>query len=183
MLAQSLWRCVPIGTLMHKKAELERQCAEMMAHRVIRSSSSVFSAPVLLVKKSDNSWRFCVDYRALNAETIKDKFLILVVEELLDEFQNAAFFAKLNLRSDYHQVLMHEEDIEKMPFHTHQGLFEFLVMSFGLSNTPATFQALMNEVLRLFLRKFVLVFFDDILIYSSSWVEHLCHVQLVLSTL
>jgi hypothetical protein len=168
---------------MHKKAELERQCAEMMAHRVIRSSSSVFSAPVLLVKKSDNSWRFCVDYRALNAETIKDKFLILVVEELLDEFQNAAFFAKLNLRSDYHQVLMHEEDIEKMPFHTHQGLFEFLVMSFGLSNTPATFQALMNEVLRLFLRKFVLVFFDDILIYSSSWVEHLCHVQLVLSTL
>jgi hypothetical protein len=78
---------------------------------------------------------------------------------------------------------MHEEDIEKMPFHTHQGLFEFLVMSFGLSNTPATFQALMNEVLRLFLRKFVLVFFDDILIYSSSWVEHLCHVQLVLSTL
>jgi hypothetical protein len=167
----------------HQELELECQCAEMLRTEVIRPNSSTFSAPVLLVKKSDDSWRFYVDYRALNAKTVKDKFPISVVEELLDELCGASFFTKLDLLLGYHQVLMHPEDIEKTDFRTHEGLFEFLVMHFGLTNPPATIQVLMNAVLRPYLHRFVLVFFDDILIFSNSWTEHLRHVQLVLTAL
>lgn len=166
-----------------QKDELEHQCMNMLHQGIIHLSTSAFSSLVHLVKKHDGSWRFCVDYRALNAITIKDKFPIPVVEELLDELYGAQFFSKLDLRLGYHQVHMHGTDVEKTTFHTHQGHYEFLVMPFDLANAPATFQALMNDILGWYLHHFVLVFFDDILIYNTTWSDHLRHVHLFLDIL
>jgi hypothetical protein len=155
----------------------------MLRQGVIRPSTSSFSTPVILVKKADGSWRMCVGYCALNSKTVKGKYPIPVVEELIDERRGAVFLTKLDLRFRYHQVQMHDADVEKTAFCRHEGLFEFLIMPFRLTNTPTTFQALMNDILHPCLHRFVLVFFDDILIYSRTWSEHLRHIHLIFTKL
>jgi hypothetical protein len=114
---------------------------------------------------------------------VKDKFLVLVVDELLDELRGVRFFTELDLHNGYHQVGMHPDDINKIMFCMHRDHFEFLVMPFGLTNASSTFQALMNDVLRSFIHKFVLVFFDVILVFRRSWSEHLQHVKQVFQAL
>ena len=142
--------------------EVERQLADLVQQGFIQPSRLQWASPVLLVKKKDGSMRMCIDYRGLNAATIKNKYPLPLIDELFDQLNGAKYFSKLDLRSGYHQVRIEPSDVPKTAFRTRFGHYEFLVMSFGLTNAPATFMTLMDTMLRPFLGKFVVVFLDDI---------------------
>ncbi|GJT99737.1 putative reverse transcriptase domain-containing protein [Tanacetum coccineum] len=166
-----------------KLEELSGQLKELQDKGFIRLSSSLWGAPILFVKKKDGSFRLCIDYRELNKLTIKNRYPLPRIDDLFDQLQGLKFFSKIDLRSGYHQLRVHEDDIQKTAFKTRYGHFEFTVMPFGLTNAPAVFMDLINKVCRPYLDKFVIVFIDDILIYSKTREEHVEHLRLVLELL
>ena len=163
--------------------ELRRQVELLLEQGWIRPSSSPYGAPILFIPKKDGKWRMCIDYRALNKITIKNRYPLPKVEELMDRLHGARYFTKIDLYSGYHQIRVRESDIQKTAFVTRYGAFEYLVMPFGLCNAPATFQRMMTTILRDGLDRFVLVFLDDILIYSRTIEEHEQHIRAVLDRL
>ncbi|KAI3678392.1 hypothetical protein L6452_37682 [Arctium lappa] len=163
--------------------EMVAQLQELFEKGFIRPSSSPWGAPVLFVKKKDGTMRMCIDYRELNKATVKNRYPLPRIDDLFDQLQGAGCFSKIDLRSGYHQVKVREEDVPKTAFRTRYGHYEFLVMLFGLTNAPAVFMDLMNRVCRPFLDKSVIVFIDDILVYSRSETEHKQHLREVLEVL
>ncbi|GJV34830.1 putative reverse transcriptase domain-containing protein [Tanacetum coccineum] len=163
--------------------ELSEQLKELSDKGFIRPSSSPWGAPVLFVKKKDGSFRMCIDYRELNKLTVKNRYPLPRIDDLFDQLQGSSVYSKIDLRSGYHQLRVREEDIPKTAFRTRYGHYEFQVMPFGLTNAPAVFMDLMNRVCKPYLDKFVIVFIDDILIYSKNKQEHEEHLKLILELL
>ncbi|GJU53882.1 putative reverse transcriptase domain-containing protein [Tanacetum coccineum] len=163
--------------------ELSDQLKELSDKGFIRPSSSPWGAPVLFVKKKDGSFRMCIDYRELNKLTVKNRYPLPRIDDLFDQLQGSSIYSKIDLRSGYHQLRVREEDIPKTAFRTRYGHYEFQVMPFGLTNAPAVFMDLMNRVCKPYLDKFIIVFIDDILIYSKNKQEHVEHLKLILDLL
>ena len=177
-ISQAPYRMAPV-----ELKELKEQLQELVDKGFVRPSFSPWGAPVLFVKKKDGSMRLCIDYRQLNKVTVRNKYPLPRIEDLFDQLQGATVFSKIDLRSGYHQLRIKESDVPKTAFRTRYGHYEFLVMPFGLTNAPAAFMDLMNRVFRPYLDRFVIVFIDDILVYSKSSVEHEEHLRIVLSIL
>ncbi|GJY36989.1 putative reverse transcriptase domain-containing protein [Tanacetum coccineum] len=163
--------------------ELSEQLQELSDKGFIRPSSSPWGAPVLFVKKKDGSFWMCIDYRELNKLTVKNRYPLPRIDDLFDQLQGSSVYSKIDLRSGYHQLRVREEDIPKTAFRTRYGHYEFQVMPFGLTNAPAVFMDLMNRVCKPYLDKFVIVFIDDILIYSKDKKEHEEHLKAILELL
>jgi hypothetical protein len=163
--------------------ELKKQIDDLLEKGYIRPSTSPWAARVLFVEKKDGTKRMCIDYRALNEVTVKNKYPLPRIEDLFDQLRGASVFSKIDLRSGYHQLRIRPTDIPKTTFITKYGLYEFMVMSFGLMNAPAYFMYLMNSVFMDYLDKFVVVFIDDILVYSQNEQEHEEHLRKVLQRL
>ena len=163
--------------------ELKAQLEDLLSKGFIRPSISPWGAPVLFVKKKDRSLRLCIDYRQLNRVTIRNQYPLPRIDELFDQLQGSRVYSKIDLRSGYHQLRVQESDVHKTAFRTRYGHYEFLVMPFGLTNAPAAFMDLMNRVFQPYLDRFVIVFIDDILVYSGSSEEHSEHLRIVLQTL
>ncbi|GKA13302.1 putative reverse transcriptase domain-containing protein [Tanacetum coccineum] len=163
--------------------ELSNQLQELADRGFIRPSTSPWGAPVLFVKKKDGSFRMCIDYRELNKLTVKNRYPLPRIDDLFDQLQGSSVYSKIDLRSGYHQLRVRNEDIPKTAFRTRYGHYEFQVMPFGLTNAPAVFMDLMNRVCKPYLDKFVIVFIDDILIYSRNKEEHADHLRIILELL
>ncbi len=167
----------------HELAELQKTLKELLNKGLIRHSTSPFGLPVLFVRKKDGSLRMCIDYRALNNITVKNRYPLPHPEDLLNQVAGAKWFSVIDLKSGYHQVRIKAGDEHKTAFRTRFGLYEWMVMPFGLTNAPSTFQRMMNDIFRDCLDKFVIVFLDDILIYSKTKEDHAQHLRLVLQLL
>ena len=163
--------------------ELKIQLQELVGKGFIQPSISPWGAPVLFVRKKDGTLRLCIDYRQLNRVTIKNRYPLPPIDDLFDQLRGARVFSKIDLRSGYYQLKIRSDDVPKTAFRTRYGHYEFLVMLFGLTNTPATFMGLMNKVFQQYLDRFIIVFIDDILVYSKSKEEHGRHLTLVLRKL